>query len=117
MTLHMDDITGKTKRRKYLNEPVKFGTLRFDSKKELRRWRELLILQRAKIITDLDRQVPFRIEVNGHHICTMIADFTYREHAKKVVEDVKSPRTRTIAAFRIKAKLLHAVHGLTVREV
>jgi hypothetical protein len=102
------------RRTKYANEVVDVGGLRFDSKREARRWGELQLLERVGHIADLRRQVRFRLEVNGAHICDYLADFTYSESGAMVVEDAKGVRTRD---YSIKAKLMRACHGITVREV
>ena len=90
--------------------------VRFDSKLEARRWNELLMLQRAKAITDLQRQVPFDLIVNGHHVARYIADavYTVTETGERTIEDCKSPATLT-PEFRIKAKLLEALHGIVIQ--
>jgi hypothetical protein len=103
-----------TRRAKYANEIVDVGGLRFDSKREARRWGELQLLERVGRITELRRQVRYRLEVNGVHVCDYLADFTYSESGETVVEDSKGMRTRE---YRIKAKLMRACHGITVREV
>ena len=116
--IHISEITGtKKRRRKFGNKPIQIGTDKFDSRKEARRWRELLIMQRARLISDLKRQVRYKIEVNGLHVCTYVADFTYKLGSQTIVEDAKSPITRTHAVYRLKAKLMKACHGISIREV
>lgn len=95
-------------RRKYGNEP----TGKYASKREEKRHQQLLLLEKAGNISDLKWQVPFRMVVNEILICTYVADFTYTEDGKFVVEDSKGFITR---AFRIKEKLLKAIHGHEVR--
>lgn len=89
----------------------------FDSQKEARRWSELRLLERAGQISDLSRQVRLPLRVNDQLVCTFIPDFTYTEDGRQVVEDVKSPITRKLPAYRIKVKLLKALTGAVVREV
>jgi hypothetical protein len=88
----------------------------FASKLEARRWNELLLLQRNGAIMDLKRQVPFDLVVNGHHVCRYIADFTYRltsdDLMEMVTEDVKGVMT---PEFRLKAKLMEAIHGIVIQ--
>ena len=86
----------------------------FPSKLEAKRYGELLILQKAGAISCLKRQVPFDLEVNGHLICRYIADFTYTQSAtgEIVCEDAKGVMT---PAFRLKAKLMEAVHGIVIQ--
>ena len=91
-----------------------------DSKKEAARWQELNLMRRARLIEDLQRQVRFELipKQDGERACTYIADFVYidRKTGEKVVEDVKSPATRT-EAYRIKRKLMLLVHGIRIREI
>lgn len=88
----------------------------FDSLDEAARYGELKIEKRAGLITDLKVHKPFRLVVNGIHICDYESDFTYRRDGKLVVEDVKSPGTITYA-YRIKKKLMLAIHGIQIQEV
>lgn len=93
--------------------------MRFDSMAEARRYRELRMMEKAHLIDGLEMQPPFPITVNGRYICLYKADFRYRdrETGEWVVEDVKSEATRRISTYRIKTKLVEAVHGVKVREV
>jgi DNA mismatch repair ATPase MutS len=90
----------------------------FDSKKEAARWAELRIMERAGLIKNLERQVPFKCSIDGHHICTWIADFVFFEGKFRVVEDVKSPFTRKLPVYRLKKKLVEALFpGTIIKEV
>jgi hypothetical protein len=88
-----------------------------DSGKEHRRWCELELLECAGEIRCLRRQVPFALVVSGVLVCTYIADFVYEDGAATIVEDCKSPPTRKLAAYRIKVKLMQAIHNIQIREV
>jgi len=99
--------------RKYKSEPQTIDGKKFDSKKEARRYRELLLLQRAGKISGLRCQVSFTLVVNEVHICRYIADFVYFEDGKKIVEDVKGFLTKE---YKLKRKLMKAVHGIIIRE-
>ena len=108
-------------RRKYRNTPTVVDGIRFDSKREAKRWGELRALERDGLISQLKRQVRFRIEVNGVLICVYVADFVYFDGPREppweppnVVEDAKGVRTRE---YKLKAKLMRAVHRVTIREV
>jgi hypothetical protein len=107
-----------TKRPKYGNVKVTDASgAVHDSGKEYRRWCALELRARAGDIVGLRRQVPYALVVNGILVCQYVADFVYTEGAATIVEDCKSPPTRKLAAFRIKAKLMQAIHGLQIREV
>lgn len=99
---------------KYRNVPITVDGIFFPSKREARRWGELKLQERAKYITDLARQVKYRLEVNGQLVAIYIADFEYRRNGVLVTEDSKGVRTKD---YIIKAKLMCAIHGITVIEV
>jgi hypothetical protein len=106
---------------KYHNKKVCYNGIAFDSKKEARRYSELLLLERAGVITDLQMQVPFVLipsqRINGKVVereCKYIADFVYTENEKKVVEDTKGMKTKD---YIIKRKLMLYVHGIQIKEV
>lgn len=105
-------LAGKRRWSKYGNKPVEIDGIRFDSTRESKRWQELKLLEKAGVISDLKRQVTFRLDVNGQHICRYIADMVYQENGLLIVEDVKGVQTDV---FKIKAKLMKAVHGIDVR--
>src|ERR1700681_303805 len=85
----------------------------FHSKREADRYCDLQLLQRSGIITGLELQVKFSLDVNGVHIANYIADFRYREKGKVIVEDVKSIATKT-PEYRLKYKLMIACHGIKI---
>jgi len=102
---------------KFGNEPTVVDGLRFASKAEARRYGWLKIAQMAGEISELECQPRFPLRVDGALICTYVADFRYRDRAGSVVvEDVKSDPTRT-PVYRIKIKLLKALHGVDIVEV
>ena len=99
-------------RNKYGNIKVNFRGMKFDSKKEARRYQELLLMELGGEITGLDRQPRFVLQEgfrgkDGKWIfpihCTW--DFIYAELGVQIVEDVKSPSTRKETAYVIRKKL------------
>lgn len=109
---------------KYHASKVDVNGITFDSKKEAARWSELEEMERAGEIIDLKRQVPFELiqafECSGKKFrpTKYVADFAYvsAEDGKYVVEDVKSPATRT-RLYLLKKKLMALVHGIIIKEV
>lgn len=85
----------------------------FDSIKEANRYDDLLLMQRCGEIEYLERQVKFRLVVEGELIGTYVADFVYKENGKQVVEDSKGFRTAT---YRMKYKLMKAIHKIKIFE-
>lgn len=109
------------------------GKLRFDSKKEARRFDELKLLLEAGKIRDLKLQPQFTLREayttpEGVHVRAIryYADFSYeerREHPAlggefwaSVVEDVKSRATKT-RVYALKKKLLLERFGIEIQEV
>lgn len=81
------------KRAKFGNVVTWADGMRFDSKREADRWMALKMLARAGVIRDLQRQVPFLLQVEGHPICKLVIDFYYIEDGHRVGEDAKGFQT------------------------
>jgi hypothetical protein len=108
----------KLKRSKYGNVKVTDASgAVHDSRKEHRRWLALSLRERAGDIKSLRRQVPYALVVNDVLVCQYVADFVYVEGAALVVEDCKSDPTRKLPAYRIKRKLMAAIHNIEIHEV
>ena len=108
---------------KYGNKKVMLNGLWFDSMKEAKRYTELSLLQKAGKITDLQTQVKYELipaqKRNGKVVeraVHYIADFVYTEDGETVVEDVKSPATKT-PVYTLKRKLMLWEYGIKIREV
>jgi len=108
-----EDVPGPSKLR---NVRTIVDGFAFDSLLEAKRYGELKIEALAGVITDLQVHQRFRLDVNGVHICDYESDFTYHRDGQLVVEDVKSKPTIT-RLYRVKKKLMLALHKLTVQEV
>ena len=103
---------------KYRAQPVTIDGIRFASKREGNRYAELKLLVTANEIEALELQPSFNIEIGGVKVCRYVADFAYtdRTTGERIVEDVKSPPVRKNRAYRLKWKLMKAVHGIEVLE-
>ena len=110
--------------RKYHNEPVCRGELRFDSKKEAKRYDELMMLRSVEVIHDLRLQPQFTLQESyvtpcGERVRAIryVADFSYINAAGEyIVEDVKSKATRT-PQYEMKKKMMLDRFGIRIREV
>jgi hypothetical protein len=94
----------------------KYGAVRtngFDSKREAKRWNDLLALRGAGLIHDLRRQPEFHVWIGAQLVCTYRADFMFEQDGALVIEDSKGFRTPT---YRLKKKLVEAVFGVEVIE-
>lgn len=108
---------------KYRNKKTVIDGMTFDSKKEARRYSELLLLERAGAIHNLQTQVKYVLIPSQRDLetgkviereCAYKADFVYTENGEIVVEDTKGFRTKD---YIIKRKLMLKVHGIRIREV
>lgn len=113
------------KRRKYGNrkeERIVNGKVwTFDSRKEARRFDQLMAMLRAGLIRDLALQPEFVIasrvydKAAGRYMGARkyVADFQYIEASsgKQVVEDVKSAATRKDKTYRLKRHLFLERYG------
>lgn len=106
------------KRSKYGNTPTAIDGITFHSKAEAKRYGELKLLHRAGRISELILQPEFPITVNGITVARYLADFQYYDaEGELVIEDVKSEGTKGNAVYRLKRKLVEAVHGIRIVEV
>ncbi len=123
---------------KYRSRKVIKDGVTYDSRKEYRRYCELLLLERAGVITDLQRQVKFELipaqyetvprysDKTGKRLkdgrrcieqaVSYYADFVYTDAktGERVVEDTKGMKTEK---YIIKRKLMLWLHGIRIKEV
>lgn len=104
------------KKNKFNARRCEYKGMKFDSKGELQRYLFLLAAQERGEISNLKRQVPYKMVVNGALICTYKADHVYKDANRiEVVEDFKGMPPQPI--FKLKMKLLKALHNINVRIV
>ena len=121
------------KKNKYSNHKITVNGEVYDSRKEARRYQELLLLQKAGEIKDLERQVKFELVPTQREPDTIgkrggvhkgkviengvnyIADFVYTDcrSGLKIVEDSKGMKTKD---YIIKRKLMLYIHGIRILE-
>lgn len=122
-------MSQRARKTKYHNVPTERVTpagnkIRFDSKKEARRYDELLAMLKAGKIRDLRLQVEFTLQAaytthDGQRIRAIRykADFAYyTADGEYIVEDVKSRATQT-PQYSMKKKLMAGELGIQIREV
>lgn len=126
-------------RNKYHSRKITRDGMTFDSVKEYWRYCELSLLEKAGKITNLRRQVKFvlipaqfeelptdevykRGERKGMPktklVCVeqpvkYVADFTYTENGKRIVEDSKGVKTKD---YILKRKMMLYFHGIKIKE-
>lgn len=107
--------------RKYHSKTVTVEGIKFDSKKEAKRYAELKLLERAGEIENLELQPEYELQPKfrkdgvTYRAIKYRADFRYKDHGKVVVEDVKGFKTDV---YKLKKKLFeYRYPELTIKEV
>ncbi len=96
----------------------------FHSRKEMIRYQELKLLERAGEISDLELQPEFLLQKpftdnqgNKHRAIKYQADFRYTEDKGEIIEDVKASLRFKTDVYRIKKKLfLYAYPKIIFKE-
>lgn len=107
------------RRSKYNNTRVRYKDRWFDSIYEMNAAKSLEAMRRAKQERDrvvaIEYQVKFPIVVNKAKICDYVADFVVEFADGRIdVIDAKGMRT---AVYRLKQKMMLAVHGIKIVEM
>jgi len=110
---------------KYNSTKIEYNGMRFDSKKELKRYQFLKEMENQGKINDLKCQVKYVLipsqRIDGKVIereCKYIADFEYLCNGEKVVEDVKGYRGGpAYSLYTIKRKLMLEKYGVRIHEI
>lgn len=102
----------------------------FDSAKEASRYRDLRTLERAGIISHLERQPKFELAIGDRPILIRSArypngrkasvrfDFAYWDGARRVIEDVKGGKATRTEAYALRKAIVEAMHpSIRVVEV
>lgn len=99
---------------KYNNVFTIIDNIKFSSKKEAKRYVDLKLLEVSGQIKELQLQKRYKIPLNDILICTYVADFYYKDkYGKEFVEDAKGFLT---PIYKLKKKLMKAVHGIDILE-
>lgn len=125
---------------KYNNTKTVIDGITFDSRHEAQRYCELKLLEKGKVISNLELQKKFvlipaqyaieeRYGKNGKRLkdgkillereVAYFADFAYilNETGELVVEDAKSRITREDKTYILKRKMLLYFHGIRIVEI
>ena len=112
---------------KYKNTKVVVNGVEYDSKKEYARHCDLMLMERAGLISNLQRQVKYELiptqRIDGKVVerpVHYIADFVYTKDGGLVVEDVKdyrNPASAGYAKFVLKRKMMLHTYGIRITEI
>ena len=106
------------RKNKFNAKKTEFMGIKFDSKWEAERYGQLVAMERAGIVRNLERQVRYNILVNEQKICQYVADFVYEQtkldsdEYEQIVEDAKGVET---PEFKLKKKLMKAVFNIEIK--
>lgn len=82
------------------------------STREFLRWRQLLLLEKGKFVSNLKRQVRLPIKINSIPVFSYVADFVYlNKHGQRIIEDSKGTETDV---FKLKRKCVEAYYGFSI---
>lgn len=96
----------------------KFGAIRteidgikFDSKKEAKRYQELLYLQKTGEVLFFLRQTPFHLPGNVKYLCDFVV---FWKNGDITFEDVKGIKT---PMYSLKKKQVEALYPIEIKEI
>lgn len=114
----------KPKRNKFNATKTVFEGITFDSAKEAKRYAELRNLERAGLISHLERQPRFKLYCgqrpilirsegypNGRHASVKF-DFAYFDGSSRVIEDVKGGKATRTEAYALRKAIVEAMHPM-----
>jgi hypothetical protein len=106
----------KKRKNKYNAIKSTVDNITFDSKIESTRYIVLKDREKKGLISCLNLQKKFPLNVNGLHIGFYVADFYYFCNQTKqfIIEDVKGHKTQV---YQIKKKLMKACHNIDIKEI
>jgi hypothetical protein len=113
---------------KYGNRRFKTAAgVAFDSDNEYDRYRDLQLLEKAGEIRNLKLHPRYDLSVNGAHICAYVGDYSYEclvegsdgrhkffQTWMKVCEDRKAGTVTQTRVFKLKRKLMKAIHNIDI---
>ena len=104
---------------KYKNTKIEFEGILFHSKGELKRYKELCLLEKSGEISELERQKKYILQEkytkNSRKIreISYIADFVYKDKKGVVIEDFKGFRTEM---YKLKKKIFEFKYPYEITE-
>jgi hypothetical protein len=98
-------------RHKFRAKPTELDGIKFASKKEAKRYRELKTLQELGEILFFLRQVPFHLQAGVKYVCDFLVFWT---NGEVTIEDVKGIKTDM---YIVKKKMVEATYPITIMEI
>lgn len=108
-------------RNKYNAVKCECDGIKFDSKKEMKRYNELKLLEKAGVICCIEVHPRYTLIEKNEHFrkCEYIADFRYMicKTKETIVEDVKGGKATRTPVYMLKKKLMYEKYGILISEV
>lgn len=98
-------------RHKFKAKPQELDGIKFPSKKEAKRYRELKTLQELGEVLFFLRQVPFHLEAGVKYVCDFLVFWI---NGEVTIEDVKGIKTDM---YILKKKMVEATYPVTITEI
>lgn len=115
---YLAHLASEPKPSKYGNKRTTVDGITFASIAEASRYGELRLMLAAGAIAELQIQPRYPLMVNGEKVGVYSADFQYiGSDGQVVVEDVKGGNATKTEAYRLRKRLMKAVHGIEIEEV
>lgn len=96
---------------KFKAKPTELDGIKFASKKEAKRYRDLKTLQELGEILFFLRQVPFHLQAGVKYVCDFLVFWT---NGEVTIEDVKGIKTDM---YIVKKKMVEATYPVTITEI
>jgi dsDNA-binding SOS-regulon protein len=98
-------------RHKFKAIPTELDGIKFASKKEAKRYRELEMLKKADALLFFLRQVPFHLSGNVKYVCDFLC---FWKDGTVTIEDVKGIKT---PIYVLKKKQVEATYPIKITEI
>jgi len=91
--------------------PTELDGIKFASRKEARRYRELRLLEKSGELLFFLRQVPFHLPANVKYVCDFLC---FWKDDTVTIEDVKGIKT---PLYVLKKKQVEAIYPIEITEI
>lgn len=91
--------------------PTEFDGIKFASRKEAKRYRELRLLEKSGELLFFLRQVPFHLPANVKYVCDFLC---FWKDDSVTIEDVKGIKT---SMYILKKKQVEAIYPVKIMEI
>ncbi len=91
--------------------PTNYDGIKFGSKKEQKRYAQLILLEKSGELLFFLRQVPFHLPGNVKYVCDFMC---FWKDGSVTIEDVKGFKTEM---YKAKKKIVEATYPIEIMEI